>query len=152
MIIWFPFSWRKQMCRTWGDFFFYHTPSLRSRILILYLMFDTSHMQPQQSVPYSSQSLAFGNKSVHCQSYDSVCINKHFPMNGVTGMLTVSSDAPCVCVDWMSSDDFPACFLPPPIGLRSSIILHEMHSIEHSRTSMSQFLIPNRIMLVAAIP
>jgi len=57
-------------------------------MLILYLMFDTSHMQPQQSVPYSSQSLTFGIKSVHCQSYDSVCINKQFPMNGVIRTLS----------------------------------------------------------------
>jgi len=56
---------------------------------VLYLMFDTSHMQLQPTIPYSSQSLTFGIKSVHCQSYDSVCINKHFPMNGVTPMFQV---------------------------------------------------------------
>ena len=112
-------------------------------MLILYLMFDTSHMQPQESARYSSQSLAFGNKSVHCQSYDSVCINKHFTMNGVTRMLSSKWRAVhsvnCVNVDWMSSDDLPATFLPPLFGLRSARMLHELHSIEHFCTFMSQF-------------
>ena len=54
-------------------------------------------------------------------------------------MLTVYSGAPlhsvkCVYFDWMSSDDLPAS--PPTplraIGRRSAIMLHEMHSIEHS--------------------
>ena len=64
------------------------------------------------------ESLTFRNKSVRCQSYDSLCINKHFPMNGVTQMLTVPSGTPIhsvngVYVGWISlSEDLQASILP----------------------------------------
>ena len=63
-------------------------------------------------------SLTFRNKSVRCQSYDSLGINKHFPMNGVTQMLAGTSGTPVhsvngVFVGWISlSEDLQASVLP----------------------------------------
>ena len=119
-------------------------------MLIWYIIFDTSHTQPRQSVPYSSQSLTVGNKSVHCQSYDSACTNKHFTMNAVTQFPVARLYTVRTASSRLRSCVLTATFLPPAIGQRSAIMLHEMHSVEHSRTAMSQFSILNRISLVAA--
>jgi len=88
-------------------------------MLILCLLFATSHMQPQQSVSpvqFAEPHLRYQKFSL--SDYNSVCINKPFPTNGVTRMLTVPIAAPVnsmngVYVDWMFSDDLPVTFHPP---------------------------------------
>ena len=81
---------------------------------------------PHHTCSPSSQSLTV-RRAVHCHSYDSACVNKHFPTKGATRVLTVPSAAPvhsvnCGYVRWMFSDDLLVTFLPPAIGL--TYLLH----------------------------
>jgi hypothetical protein len=79
------------------------------------------------------ESLTFGNKSVRCQSYDSLCINKHFPMNGVTQMLPVPSGTPIQCVNGVVRRPTG---LNSPNGTRCAII-HSFSSLSYDRSKAS---------------
>jgi hypothetical protein len=116
-MIWFPFSWRKQMCRTWGDgFVILHNLEAGCLFCNWCLTLHTCSPGSQSTSTFHRASPSV-NRSVHCQSYDCVCINKLFPINRVPHMLTVPNgtlvrSVNCVCVDWTSSDDLPAPFSP----------------------------------------
>ena len=65
--------------------FFYDTSQPQSRMPVLYIMFDTSHTAAPgvSPVQFTEPHLRY---QVFFVRVDSVCINKRFPMKGVTQM------------------------------------------------------------------